>query len=100
MALAATRANDWVNYDRVSLANWYLAQSPNPLREPTGARLRTYWRAYDGQVHLRLSTSRDLVRGVALLVIGENLFGGQLGEPDNVTIRPGRTITAGMRASF
>jgi outer membrane receptor protein involved in Fe transport len=100
MAIAATRANDWINYDRVSLANWYLAQSPNPLREPTGARLRTYWREYDGQTHLRLSTSRDLVRGVALLVIGENLIGGQLGEPDNVTIRPGRTITAGLRASF
>ena len=100
LALAATRANDWINYDRVSLANWYLAQTPNPLREPTGVRLRTYWRAYDGQTHLRLSTSRDLVRGVALLVIGENLLGGQLGEPDNVTIRPGRTITAGLRASF
>lgn len=100
MALAATRANDWINYDRVSLANWYLAQSPNPSREPTGASLRTYWRAYDGQTHLRLSTSRDLVRGVSVLVIGENLLGGQLGEPDNVTIRPGRTITAGLRASF
>ena len=100
MALVATRANDWINYDRASLANWYLAQTPNPLREPTGVRLRTYWRAYDGQTHLRLSTSRDVMRGVALLVIGENLVGGQLGEPDNVTIRPGRTITAGLRASF
>ena len=99
-ALGATRAGDWVNYDRVSLANWYLSRSPNPLREPTGPRLRTYWRAYDGQTHLRLTTSRDLVRGVALLVIGENLLGGQLGEPDNVTIRPGRTVTAGLRASF
>ena len=69
-------------------------------REPTGERLRMYWREYDGQTHLRLSTSRDLVRGVALLVIGENLIGGQLGEPDNVTIRPGRTVTAGLRASF
>ncbi len=98
--LGATRAADWINYDRVSLANWYLARSPNPLREPTGARLRTYWRAYDGQTHLRLTTSRDLVRGVSLLVIGENLLGGQLGEPDNVTIRPGRTVTAGFRASF
>lgn len=100
MALTASRANDWVNYDRVNLANWYLAQTPNPSREPTGARLRTYWRPYDGETHLRLSTSRDLVRGVSLLVIGENLIGGQLGEPDNVTIRPGRTITAGLRASF
>ena len=36
----------------------------------------------------------------ALLLTGENLLGGQLGEPDNVTIRPGRTVTAGLRASF
>ncbi|MDQ2665567.1 MAG: TonB-dependent receptor [Gemmatimonadota bacterium] len=99
-ALGATRANDWIDYDRVSLGNWYLARSPNPSREPTGTRLRTYWREYDGQTHLRLTTSRDLVRGVSLLVIGENLLGGQLGEPDNVTIRPGRTVTAGLRASF
>ncbi|MEP6990286.1 MAG: TonB-dependent receptor [bacterium] len=98
--LGATRATDWINYDRVSLANWYLSNNANPLREPTGARLRTYWQRYDGQTHLRLTASRDLNRGVALLVIGENLLGGQLGEPDNVTIRPGRTVTAGLRASF
>ena len=99
-ALGATRANDWINYDRVSLATWYIARSPNPLREPTSTRLRTYWRSYDGQTHLRLTGSRDLARGVSLLVIGENLIGGQLGEPDNVSIRPGRTVTAGLRASF
>lgn len=98
--LGATRASDWINYDRVSLANWYLARAPNPSREPTGTRLRTYWRAYDGQTHLRLTASRDLVRDVSLLVIGENLLGGQLGEPDNVTIRAGRAVTAGLRASF
>ncbi len=98
--LGATRATDWINYDRVSLANWYLSNNANPLREPTGARLRTYWQRYDGQTHLRLTASRDLNRGVSLLVLGENLLGGQLGEPDNVTIRPGRTVTAGLRASF
>ena len=98
--IGATRANNWINYDRRSLAAWYLAQSPNPSREPTGARLRTYWRQYDGETHLRLTASRDLNRGIALLVVGENLLGGQLGEPDNVTIRAGRTVTAGLRASF
>ena len=99
-ALGATRAMDWINYDRLSLATWYLAQNANPSREPTGARLRNYWRQYDGETHLRLTASRDLNRGVSLLVVGENLLGGQLGEPDNVTIRPGRTVTAGLRASF
>ena len=99
-ALGATRAMDWINYDRVSLATWYTAQNASPSREPTGSRLRTYWRQYDGETHLRFTASRDLNRGVALLIVGENLLGGQLGEPDNVTIRPGRTVTAGLRASF
>ena len=99
-SLGATRAMDWVNYDRLSLANWYLTQNPNPGREPTGARLRSYWREYNGETHLRLTGSRDLSRGVSLLMVGENLLGGQLGEPDNVTIRPGRTVTAGLRAAF
>ena len=99
-ALGATRAANWINYDRQSLAAWYLSQNANPSREPTGARLRAYWRQYDGETHLRLTASRDLNRGVSLLIVGENLLGGQLGEPDNVTIRPGRTITAGLRASF
>lgn len=99
-SLGATRAMHWINYDRLSLATWYLTQAPNPTREPTGARLRSYWRAYNGETHLRVTGSRDLTRGVSLLVVGENLLGGQLGEPDNVTIRPGRTVTAGLRASF
>ena len=99
-SLGAMRAMDWVNYDRLSLANWYLTQNANPMREPTGARLRSYWREYNGETHLRITGSRDLSRGVSLLMVGENLLGGQLGEPDNVTIRSGRTVTAGLRAAF
>ena len=101
-ALGATRALDWVNYDRKSLAQAYLASDdgPNSAHEFTGAHLRAYWRAYTGDTHLRLSVSRDLARGVSLLMSGENLLGGQLGEPDNVTIRAGRTLTGGLRASF
>jgi hypothetical protein len=66
----------------------------------TGWRLRNFWRTYDGDTHLRLSASRDVGRGLELLVVGDNLLGGQLGEPDNLTIRQGRTITGGLRASF
>ena len=44
--------------------------------------------------------SPELGGTLTLLVTGENLLGGQLGEPDNATIRPGRTITAGLRAGF
>jgi hypothetical protein len=39
-------------------------------------------------------------RGLTLLFAGENLLGGQTGEPDNLTIRQGRTLTGGLRASF
>jgi iron complex outermembrane receptor protein len=99
LALTATRAEDWINYDRVALARAYTG-ADGAQRDVTGARLRSYWRDYTGQTHLRLSTSRDIGRGLTLLGIGDNLLGGQVGEPDNLTIRQGRTISGGLRASF
>jgi iron complex outermembrane receptor protein len=99
LALTATRAEDWVNYDRVALARDYTG-ADGAQRDVTGARLRSYWRDYSGQTHLRLSTSRDIGRGLTLLMIGDNLLGGQVGEPDNLTIRQGRTLSGGLRASF
>ncbi len=99
LALNATRAEDWVNYDRVALARAYTG-ADGVQRDVTGWRLRSYWRDYTGQTHLRLSTSRDVGRGLTLLVIGDNLLGGQVGEPDNLTIRQGRTLSGGLRASF
>ena len=99
-ALSATRAADWINYDRVALASAYASTDGAEQRTATGWRLRNFWRAYDGDTHLRFSVSRDVGRGMELIVVGDNLLGGQLGEPDNLTIRQGRTITAGLRASF
>ncbi|MDB4888217.1 MAG: TonB-dependent receptor plug [Gemmatimonadetes bacterium] len=101
-SLGATRAMDWINYDRLSLATSFAQSNGYSMKDKdvTGSNLRSFWKAYDGDTHLRLTGSRDLSRGVALLLTGENLLGGQLGEPDNVTIRPGRTVTAGLRASF
>jgi iron complex outermembrane recepter protein len=98
--LTATRAEDWVNYDRVALASAYAGDGDTPGRDVTGWRLRGFWRAYTGETHLRLTTSRDVGRGLTLLLTGDNLLGGQLGEPDNLTIRQGRTVTGGLRASF
>jgi iron complex outermembrane receptor protein len=100
--LGATRAMDWINYDRLSLAAKFVATNGYTSKDKdlTGSNLRAFWRTYDGGTHLRLTGSRDLSRGISLLLTGENLLGGQLGEPDNVTIRPGRTVTAGLRASF
>jgi outer membrane receptor protein involved in Fe transport len=99
-ALTASRAADWVNYDRLALA-WAVVndQRPTPPDE-MGTWLRSFWRTYDGVTRLRLTTSRDLRRGFALVLTGDNLLDQQLGEPDNVTILPGRTITAGIRAAF
>jgi iron complex outermembrane receptor protein len=99
-ALTATRAADWINYDRVALARAYTTTEGAEQRAVTGWRLRDFWHTYDGDTHLRLSASRDVGRGLELLVVGDNLLGGQLGEPDNLTIREGRTITGGLRASF
>jgi iron complex outermembrane receptor protein len=100
-SLTASRAGDWINYDRIALSRAYAAGDDAPgAREVTGWRLRNYWRAYTGDTHLRLSASREMGRGLTLLFAGENLLGGQTGEPDNLTIRQGRTLTGGLRASF
>ena len=99
-AITATRAMDWINYDRVALARTYASADGAQQRDVTGWRLRNFWKPYDGQTHLRFAASRDLGRGLELLVAGDNLLGGQLGEPDNLTIRQGRTLTGGLRAAF
>jgi len=99
-ALTATRAADWINYDRVALSRAYTSTDGMEQRAVTGWRLRNFWRPYSGETHLRLSASRDVGRGLELLFVGDNLLGGQLGEPDNLTIRQGRTLTGGLRASF
>ncbi|HSL69760.1 MAG TPA: TonB-dependent receptor [Longimicrobiales bacterium] len=94
----AYRASDWLNYDRIALAHALL---DDDTTEPIlGDQLRAFWRKYDGSVHLRMTTQRDLGRGLTLTLSGDNLFNRQLGEPDNATIIPGRTVTLGLRASF
>jgi iron complex outermembrane receptor protein len=65
-----------------------------------GDRLRGYWRQYDGVTRLRASITRDLFRGLSLVMTGDNLLGQQRGEPDNATVVPGRTVTAGLKAKF
>ena len=69
-------------------------------RDLVGERLRGYWRQYDGVTRLRANVSRDLFRGLSLVVAGDNLLGQQRGEPDNATVVPGRTVTAGFKAKF
>lgn len=94
-----TRAADWINYDRLALSQSLGATGDSPGAYP-GATLRDYWRRYDGVSHLRATASRDLSPDVALLVAGDNLLDQQRGEPDDVTIVPGRTLSFGVRLRF
>jgi iron complex outermembrane receptor protein len=89
----------WVNYDRVALATEFLSGT-RPSRDPIGARLRSFWIEYPGVNRLRASLSYDVRRTLSLVMNAENLLDHQLGEPDNVTVLPGRTITGGVRAKF
>jgi iron complex outermembrane receptor protein len=43
---------------------------------------------------------RTVFRGLSLNVSGENLLNRQHGEPDNITVVPGRTISFGLRAAM
>jgi outer membrane receptor protein involved in Fe transport len=94
-----SRASDWINYDRLQIARALIADSLN-AEDFTGRQLRRFWASYPGTTRLRASVSRDLWRGLAMSVTGENLLGDQRGEPDTITIVPGRTISAGVRARF
>ena len=100
------RASDWVNYDRLAIAQCYIAFLKNPVtctdakKDLSGAVLRKYWTRYDGNTRMSATTSFNLRSGVMLTLTGENLLNYQRGEPDSITIVPGRTLTAGIRARF
>jgi iron complex outermembrane receptor protein len=97
-SLSAQRAADWINYDRLGLAR-ELASGTDP-EELVGLRLRDFWRQYEGITHVNATASRDLSGTLQVVVSGENLLDVQRGEPDDVTILPGRTLTFGVRAEF
>jgi iron complex outermembrane receptor protein len=99
---SVARATDWINYDRLALAAAFAAaqSSSPPSRPPVGTQLRQYWRTYDGVTRLGARGSLTLWRRSALTLSGDNLLGNQLGEPDNITVLPGRTLTLGLRTSF
>jgi len=98
-SLNLARASDWTGYDRVAVAQSLTSGGLTPS-DLVGDRLRSFWRAYGGVTRLRASYSRDLFRGLSFMLIGDNLLGVQQGEPDNATIVPGRTVTAGLKAKF
>jgi len=94
-----SRAADWVNYDELSLAKAIAADSTGML-VPVGRALRAYWRDYEGSTRVSLRTAFALRAHTWINLSGENLLNRQIGEPDNVTVVPGRTITLGLRTAF
>jgi len=94
--VGASRAEDWVYYDRWMLAALYAAGN----RNLTGPKLRSYWLTYPGITHLRAALAFDLVYDFSLSLAGENLLDRQTGEPDNVTVLPGRTVVLALRRVF
>lgn len=99
-SLTAERAWSWVNYDRIALATAAAADTTGGAHDITGAQLRSFWRTYSGDANLAATFARQVRSGLWLTARGDNLLGRQLGEPDNLTIRAGRALTLGIRASF
>jgi len=102
-----SRASDWVNYDRLAIAECIVVNHtppkggcPDADSLSQGSTLRKYWMTYGGNTRLRATSAFDLGRGMTLTATGENLFNQQRGEPDSITIVPGRTLTVGLRARF
>ena len=96
-SLTASRSWDWINYDWVALAGAF-SNSTQADAALVGPQLRNYWLHYDGVTRLRASVGRNLYRGVAFTLSGENLLNRQHGEPDNITVVPGRTLSLGVKA--
>jgi outer membrane cobalamin receptor len=94
-----SRASDWINYDRLAIAT-ALIQDDVEFVTLRGPKLRDFWARYRGATRLRSSMSINAWRGMVLSVTGENLLGYQRGEPDTITIVPGRTVTLGVKARF
>ncbi|MFN2602893.1 MAG: TonB-dependent receptor [Gemmatimonadaceae bacterium] len=94
-----SRASDWMNYDRIALASAFQNQT-HTLGEFWGSQLRTYWRKYEGVTRFGGNFNYTLGGGLSVNLHGENLFDNQTGEPDNITVVPGRTITGGLKISF
>jgi iron complex outermembrane receptor protein len=95
-SVTAYRAEDWMYYDRLTVAQQYAAGD----RAFTGTALRKYWLNYAGVTHLRATFTHDLRFRFSLMLTGDNLLNKQTGEPDNIAVLPGRTIFVGLRGDF
>jgi iron complex outermembrane receptor protein len=99
LSLTGTRAFDWINYDRLQLARDFVLRHRDP-DDLAGAQLRAYWREHAGSTRLNAVGTMNVRPGVVLVLTADNLLDHQRGEPDNLTLVPGRTLTLGLRAGF
>ncbi len=94
-----SRASNWINYDRIALLTAFTTEK-NDIRQFVGPELRSYWRTYGGVTRIGGRMAVGIGKGMMFTVDGENLLNEQGGEPDNITVLPGRTISAGLRVGF
>ena len=99
MSWRISRASDWINYDRLSLLSAFASDTAASARL-VGSELRSYWRQYDGVTRVGGRATFSLAHGMSFTLDGENLLDEQRGEPDNITVLPGRTLSAGLRVKF
>lgn len=99
MSWRVSRASDWINYNRLALLSAF-ANEKSDVRQFVGPDLRSYWMTYGGVTRVGGRLGLTLARGIAFTFDGENLLDEQRGEPDNVTVLPGRTLSAGLRLRF
>jgi iron complex outermembrane receptor protein len=101
LSTTLARASDWRNYDRIALAAAMVrAAADTTVPPPTGSALRGLVKNYTGVTRLGARLDVTLWRATALTLRGDNLLDRQLGEPDNVTVLPGRTVMVGIRTGF
>lgn len=99
MSWRVSRAADWINYDRLSLLSAFANATTEP-EQFVGPELRSYWKQYDGVTRVGGRAAFAIGRGMTFTLDGENLLDEQRGEPDNITVLPGRTLSAGLRVKF
>ena len=98
-AVNASRASDWIGYDRIAASQAFVTPGQSAAQF-VGAPLREFWVTYPGVTRIGAVVSRELPFGASLQFAGDNLLDKQVGEPDNITILPGRTISVGLRVGF
>jgi iron complex outermembrane receptor protein len=99
MSWRVSRASDWVNYDRLSLLSAFASEN-SESGDFVGPELRSYWKQYSGVTRVGGRVGLTVSRGMSFMLDGENLLDEQRGEPDNITVLPGRTLSAGLRVRF